>query len=303
MALPAPKVLLLMAVAAAGLVAGQAVLVGRPQRAATLGRLVALNSCLVANNQQRARTAAATLRAIRYQVAENINQPADLATLRAAQRIQTRTLALTDTLYQLRQHWPPADPQAALLRLEAQLQHYSDALREFVPNAALLDQPSEALFHEDWLNQASLPTASQPIVAAAFTRLEAKVRYLNAEALQSQAEKVSSKYDGFDIISAYAVPTSEVVAPGAEYEAQLLLAAPSSRGHLLTIAANLNGKAVATKPFDRKYSVAFRVPAARPGQPDTVRARWQGQVRCWYEMADTALTVTVPYLIVKPIHP
>jgi hypothetical protein len=90
---------------------------------------------------------------------------------------------------------------------------------------------------------------------------------------------------------------SENVAPGEAYQAQLLLALATSTSRAQFSA---NGHELPIAPDFRHAAVQFKIPAPRPGQPDTVRAAWHGRIRLPWAAGDTVLETTVPYLIVKP---
>ena len=294
-----PKTTLVVAGALLALLGWQ-LLAGQPRQATTQARLLALDSCLVASNRQQELAAATSVHTIKHFVAENRYLASDMVVQRTALRIQARTEALLDSLHWRQRHWLAANTPAAQARLLSQLQQYTDTIREFVPTAAPLDQPSEALLHQDWLNQLDVAAAAQPVGVAALTRLEAKVRQLTADALQTQMERIGGRWNGFSRVGALAAPTTEIVAPGALYEAKLLLATVGTF-HRITI--EVHGQEVPTEPRAGLSMVTFRIPAAQPGQPDTVRAQWQGKIQLEYQLADTVLTTTVPYFIVKPTNP
>nr|GFD52722.1 hypothetical protein [Tanacetum cinerariifolium] len=100
-----------------------------------------------------------------------------------------------------------------------------------------------------------------------------------------------------DKIEASAIPASETVAPGAVYQAQLMLLLSTSTSRAQFSA---DGRELPIAPDFRHAAVHFKIPAARSGQPDTVRATWHGHIRLPRADGDTVLETTVPYLIVKP---
>jgi hypothetical protein len=271
--------------------AGYACYRAQGQQTATVARLAALENCLLASNQQRARTADNLVFSLSKAVGRNRMQAADVAVLWQAQQIQARTETLLDTLHYLRHHWPTASHGEALRRLPAQLTHYAAFSKRFVPEAAPLAAAPEGA---GWLGAFGGPTA--PAAQARLATLETQVRQLAELALTKQAVKVVHEYL-YDQIGACALPAAATVAPGAVYQAQLLLAG-AWPGRLVRFHAN--GRAVPLDPATGQGRVQFQVPAARPGQPDTVRAEWHGRVQLPWAAGDTVLAITVPYFIVKP---
>jgi hypothetical protein len=274
-------------------VAGYAYYRAQGQQAATVARLTALENCVIASNQRRASTANTLIATLSKAVGHNRRQAADVAVLRQAQQIQARTETLLDTLHYLRHHWPTARHGAALRRLPAQLTRYAAFSKRFVPEAAPLAAAPEGA---GWLG--AFGAATEPVARARLATLETQVRQLAELALTKQAVKVVYEFS-YDQIGAAALPASVTVAPGAVYQAQLLLAGawPS---RLVRFYAN--GRAVPLDPATGQGWVQFQVPAARPGQPDTVRAEWHGRVQLPGAAGDTVLAITVPYSIVKPAH-
>lgn len=286
--------LLLVALAGTGWAHYQA----QARQAATLARLATLDACLATSNQQRERAAAHLLSGIEVSVAKSRNQASEMWVLRQAQRIQATTLLLTDTLHQLQQHRPAVGASAMLARLPGQVRQYLDSLDVFETgvystDSAAVAQTKKCLRALTWKQ---VPTSA---VLAALIRLEAQVQQVTANALEKQAVKVGSGCDlCFERIGAYAVATAETVAPGELYKVQLMLSASASGIRPIMYA---NGRRVLTDHSTGQGLVSFRVPPARAGQPDTVRAQWHGQVRYRSGLTDTLLGADVPYYIVK--HP
>lgn len=295
MVFPTPKTLWLLVSLAAAYVASDALLSARPRQAATLSRLAALDSCLVASNRAELLAARRTITYINRIVVSNHNQDDDLRVLRQAQHIQLVTQSLADNLRQLRQHWPTRNATAALTQLPEQLLRFADTLRQFAPTSPLLAHGGTAQVLAAPSFGAAAPTAQ-----AMLSRLEAQVWQINADALQKQAEKVSSKCCFcFPRIAAWAIPASTTVAPGTPYAAKLLLTQTTPDNQLLMKA---NGQPVPVDQRTKHGLIRFRVPPARAGQPDTLRAQWQGQLIAQLNgLSDTTFTLTVPYLIVR--HP
>jgi hypothetical protein len=279
--------LLVAALAGAGWVYYRA----QARQAATLGRITALDSRLAISNTQRAKSAKNTLFFIATTVNKKHNQATDMAVLQQAKEVQSRTQTLLDTLHQLRRSWQAAD-RTALQQLPAQLNQYIVFIKNFLP-----DVPTQ-LSSASWLSDFDSAAAPKPTALALLTRLETQVRQLEAEALTHQAQKIGMGCDlCSDKIGASAIPTSETVAPGAVYQAQLMLLLSASTRQAQFSA---NGREEPLNPATGQALVQFKVPTARPGQPDTVRAAWHGRVQLPWAVGDTVLETTVPYLIVKP---
>ncbi len=276
----------------AGLVGGWAYYRAQARQAATLAGLIGLDNRLMASNRLRAQQAKASVSRISVVVNKNRNQAADVAVLQQTEEIHRRTESLLATLHRLRQSWRATNGRTELGPLPAQLAQYSMFIREFLPDA-----PAQ-LATAGGLGNAAGAAAPKPAALALLTQLETQVRQLEAEALTTQAQKVGYGCDlCFDKIGAAALPEVETVGPGAVYQAQLLLAISASASRAQFSA---NGHVVAIDPATGQALVQFDVPAARPGQPDTVRAAWHGRVQLPWAAGDTVLETTVPYLIVKP---
>jgi hypothetical protein len=280
----------LLVVALAG--AGWAYYQAQTRRAATLARLTALETRLMASNQQRARAAKNRWFSIATIVNKNYNQAADVAVLRQTEEIRNRTKALLDTLHRLRRFWQIAGHRPELGQLPAQLEQYGLFISKYSS-----DEPPQLAFTAGWLSDFGGTAASKPATLALLTMLETQARQLEARALQTQAEKVGIKAFYFDRIGAAAIPVSKIVAPGGVYQAQLVLLQAASTRRMRFSA---DGREVPIDPATGQALVQFRVPAARPDQPDTVRAEWYGRVQMPWPAGDTTLETTVPYFIIKP---
>jgi len=262
------------------------------QQTATLTCITALETRLMASNVQRARAAKSTWFNLATTVNKNYNQAADVAVLHETNEIRGRTKVLIDTLHQLRQSWQ-AGHRPELRQLPTQLGQYALFVKKFLP-----DKPTQLVPTAGWLSGFDSTAAPKPAALALLTKLETQVRQLEARALQTQAEKVGTRCCFcFDRIGAAAIPLAKTVAPGAVYQAQLvLMQAASTRG----MHFSANGQAVPIDPATGQALVQFKVPAARPDQPDTVRAEWRGRAQMPWAAGDTTLEITVPYFIVKP---
>ncbi len=285
---------LLLAALAGG---GWAYYRAQAQQAATLSCITALENRLIISNGQGARNAKNTVASIGVAVRKNGNPAHDMAVLQQAKEIQSRTQTLLDSLHQLRQAWQTAD-RTELGRFPVQLYYYVDFIETFVPDASLLNHVSTRTEAGGWLGEFDTAREPKPAALALLTKLEAQVRRVEAEALASQAQKVGYSC-GFDKISLFARPASETVALGAVYQAQLMLAQAAILGRTQFSA---NGCELPIDPATGQAAVHFKIPAARSGQPDTVRATWHGRVQLLWAAGDTVLETTVPYFIVKPPH-
>lgn len=285
----------LLVVALAG--AGYAYYQAQTRQAATLARIAALDTCLTTSNQQRARASNNTILSMSEAVRKNHNWAQDVVVLKQAKKIQTRTQTLLDTLHQIRQSWQVIGRRTELQQLPEQLKHYVAFIRNFVPDAPLLNYASPRIESVGWLGEVDTAREPKPAALALLTKLETQVRQVEAEALMYQAQKVGS-WCGFDKMGAFAAANSNTVAPGAIYQAQLALviAAWTSGRHF-----SADGRAVLIDPATGQGLVQFKVPAARAGQPDTMRAAWHGRVQIPWAASDTVLETTVPYFIVKPL--
>jgi hypothetical protein len=267
-----------------------------------LERIESMDASLTANSHQYARDTANTVRELKISVWRTRNQPRDVAVLRESMLFVRRARSLGDTLRQAREELrreageaiagkllPPGrliSPDAeGNIRLIWHLNRYQALVRRFA--AITVDKTR--------FTAERLPLAA---ALARLTDLERQVRQLTSDALQTQAAKLGS-YCGFTRISAAALEKAFTVTPGATYEADLLMTQSDSYRNL-TMSAN--GKPLAFQP-NGEGLVTFRVPPWQPGQPDTIRAQWQGAIRARTTMGDTTWRLTVPYLIIKPSTP
>lgn len=278
--------------------AGWAYYRAQTRQAATLGRITALENRLISSNEQRARDARKTVASLGVAVRKNYNMAKDRAVLQQAKEIQGRTQSLLDSLRQLRQAWQTTD-RTELGRFPAQLDHYVAFLQTYTPDAPILNHKSARTEATGWLGEFDITHEPRPAALVLLTKLETQVRQLEAEALVYQVQKVGTTGDSFEKTGAFAEPSSEIVAPGAVYQARLILAVAywNRRPQF-----SANGRAMPTDPATGQAAVHFKIPPARPGQPDTVRAAWHGRVQLPWAAGDTVLETTVPYFIVKPPH-
>ncbi|GAA4358202.1 hypothetical protein GCM10023185_23600 [Hymenobacter saemangeumensis] len=233
--------------------------------------------------------------------------------LRMAEQIGLRTLSLTDTLQTLRRQLSSARPlapfpnsyyssttvePAVVNELSRHLDRYVAFIRTSVPDAVPLTKdpftkPMREAFSAFYFEK--LPVAA---VLTTYTRLEAQIRRYSEEALRNNAQKVgSSCCFCFDRIALQSVAESNTVVPGGTYRSQLFLS--QSISDVFFSEATVNGKSVELL-YPGHAKVAFRTPQLNPGQPDTLRAQWQGVIRARDFPYDTAWRLTVPYFIIIP---
>ncbi|MGI4870300.1 MAG: hypothetical protein ACRYFX_03870 [Janthinobacterium lividum] len=294
--------------------AGSVYYQGREREHVALANLVTLEARVAANNRLASQQAAAIVDQLGQSVRRNHNQASDVVVLTQARLIARRTQALTDTLQALRHQLRtqggeplpegrmrhPAAPVALSLAAGTSLAHhlaaYSGFVQTFLPAPPLPGTAPAIAFSQ--LTARPAPLAS---VLAALTRLEAQVRHYGTAALVRQEEKVGDGSCGlcFMKMGAFSVATSATVAPGAEYRAQLFLSANAAG---LKLRMRANGQLLSIDPRTGYSSVRFKIPAPRPGQPDTVRAQWQGEIKAVPNGRDTTWHVTVPYRIVKALR-
>ena len=292
------------------------------QQAAMWMQFEQLDRSITRHNQEAGRQAANTIRGIGYEVCMNRNQVRDVAVLRQSELILTRTQAAVDSIQRVRRqllaatdnpvgealrHPNAAGAVAELLRngtvgrLQKQLDSYVGFIKEWVPNAVSPTQPlprwQKSGRDNDWFGRFYFDNTSTAAALANLTRFEAILRQYESGALQRQAEKMGSSAVRFDKIGAVAVPEAEVAPPGSMYRASLLLASATG---IYIQGVRANGQAGTVAPMGDRGLVSFQVPAWQPGQPDTVRAQWQGELIAGGCGRDTTWHLTVPYLIVKP---
>ena len=299
---PLSRWLLLLGLAGGLAAGGYAYRRGQASQANRLACIEAVAAQLAANNAQCAEANAAMMRTITYYACRNRTQAADVAVLAQAQTIRGRTQTLLDTLNLVRQQlrsgaaglgWPGSLGRQAK-RYAAFIRRYFPAKTPFAPTLTIT--AAQGSFEQ--LLAGKLPL---PVALAGLTQLEVQLRRAETRALQTQAEKVGSNYDGFDKLVPLAVPTTDTVLPGGVYQAQLLLA-QSSHWDFCNMDMTANGVPL-TQRNSLGMQVEFAVPARRPGQPDTVRAQWHGTIRGPQFPGDTVLQLAVPYLIVSPPTP
>lgn len=272
---------------------------GQASQAARLAQIKDLAAQLATNNRQRAEANTATVRSIARIVCSNNNLAPDVAVLTQAQLIQARTQALVDTVNLLRQQAQhPATHPILASQVTRQLDRYAAFIKRYSFKQTSLDQ---LLAVNNWFHQATSEQLPPLAALAALAPLEAALRRCETQALQTQAEKVGSKCLCFDIFFPLAVPTTETVAPGGIYQAQLFLAQSGHRD-FCSMKMTANGVVLA-QPNAPGMQVQFAVPARQLGQPDTVRAHWHGAIRGSLFPSDTVLQLDVPYLIVQPPTP
>jgi gliding motility-associated protein GldM len=278
-----------------------------------------------------------TVESIKKAVADNKNQARDLAILKQSEEVRTKTKDMIAYLRGVRDKLVVAtkNPKGATeykdinadgevantmiggvaknglgYPLKAELNKYSDYMRQYLPNAQalaldgkedkrILNAKDNHTREQKGKDFAELNFAQTPLVAALATLSEKETEVLKyeAEALQTLVAKVGAATVKFDKIMAFASAESNTVAAGTKYKAELFLTA-SATG--LNPKMTLNGGTLAVSP-DGKGKVEF---TARPGAFDkdgNAKASWTGTIRFNQGGRDTTFTVKVPYTITKPV--
>jgi hypothetical protein len=265
-------------------------------------QLAQLTAVLAIENDRVSSTTEGTIKGIEAAVAKNNRQPADLLLLHRAEALQESVNQLAATLQatgaQLRcatgnrgalplQH-PSAAIGAALGEgatrwpaLGQRLASYADTLRQFSlwqAQAAPLQAPAFA---------DNTPVAE---ALADLTRLENEILACQTHALQRIGRRVGApRWVAHPL--AVATATSNMVAPGDTYRAQLGLVGYFSANEVKMQMA-CNGRAVPANSAGIGQ-VRFRAPA-RPGP-----ATWTGTIRLNQYGRDTTFRVTVPYRVAR----
>lgn len=288
-------------------------------------------------NGKTSEAAEGTIGSIKKAVEDNKNQKGDLAVLQQSEEVRTKTKAMIAYLRDVRDKLVVAtkNPKGATeykdinadgevantmiggtrknglgYPLKAELNKYSDYMRQYLPNVAalaldgkedkrILNAKDNHTREQKGKDFAELNFAQTPLVAALATLSEKETEVLKyeAEALQTLAAKVGLKTVKFDKISAFASAESNTVAAGTKYKAELFLTASASG---LNPKMTLNGGPLSVSP-EGKGKVEF---TARPGAFDkdgNAKASWTGTVRFNQGGRDTTFTVKVPYTITKPV--
>lgn len=304
-------------------ITGAAAVAHRRQQAVIRTRFEQLNYHIARYNQVTARQVGSSVRQIGYYVCQNHNMVRDQEILRQSQQILLRTQATIDSIRTLRQQLLTATgnhatgalqhPDAAgavakwmqngaTKRLQKQLDEYVVFIKAWVPDAGSPTQArpdwKKLVRGSNWFGQFYFGHSSVAAALANLTRFEALLRQYERDALRLQSAKVGSTLVVFDKISVMAVPAAETVAPSTIYRAQLSLSAAAHGMRIRAVRAN--GQPGTIDEAQGRGLVSFTVPAWQPGQPDTVRAQWQGELVTQGCGRDTTWRLTVPYLIVKP---
>lgn len=271
------------------------------QQTSLLREISLVDENLRVDNQQAARKAKGLVRYLANQVCRNYNQARDIDVLNQSRQVLFRTQTLADTLRALRGQLQAGSSTISTPELVRHLDHYSEFIRAYAPSAFHLTRQFPGAPDPGWLNRFYVEQVPPEATWATLTKLEALIRRNEADALSFLAQKIGTRCMFFTRINAQAVPASETVAAGGEYQARLFLteAIPLNRS---TMQLTANGRSVPMDAEDAVGHVAFSIPPAAPGQPDTVRASWHGTVRAQVCPADTFFTVDVLYFIVKPKH-
>lgn len=287
-------------------------------------------------NGKTSEAAEGTVKSIDKAVKDNKSQPRDVAIFKQSEEVRAKTKAMITYLRDVRDKLVVAtkNPKGATeykdinadgevantmiggtnknglgYPLKAELNKYSDYMRQYLPNAAalaldgkedkrILNAKDNHTREQKGKDFAELNFESTPLVAALATLSEKETEVLKyeAEALQTLAAKVGAATVKFDKIDAFASAESNTVAAGTKYKAELFLTASASG---LNPTMTLNGSPLSVT--NGRGKVEF---TARPGgfnAEGVAKSSWTGTIRFNQNGRDTTFTVKVPYNITKPV--
>jgi hypothetical protein len=265
-------------------------------------QLAQLLEVLTTENDQVSHTADGTIKGIEAAVIKNNNQPADLALLRRAEALQASTKYLVEALRTTGDHLRRATGNKEAQPLQHPGTAIGAAMAPGTPHWQALGRRLAS--YADTLRQFGLwQTQAAPLQATTFadntpvaealadlTRLESEILACQTHALQSLGKGVgASRWVSHPL--AIATATSNVVAPGDTYRAELGLVGYFSANEV-KMQLTCNGRPVPIAPNGTGL-VSFRAPT-RPGP-----ATWTGTIRLNQYGRDTTFRVTVPYRVAR----
>lgn len=196
--------------------------------------------------------------------------------------------------------------------LKDKLNKYSQELSNLVGPKVLpmkklaLDAKEDPMFAKDKEQNtkdfAELNFGHTPMVAAlaVISTKEAEMLKLESEALEELARQVGASNLSFDQVFAMSRATSNVVAAGTDYEAEMFIAASSSAlkpifkyGGSEVPAVNSGGVIVG--------KVKFRASAGNYDKEGNAKKTWAGSITIKNKGKDTTFKLEVPYVVARPV--
>ncbi len=271
-----------------------------------------------------------TITRISNAVEESGNRASDVAILDKAKQIKDKTRAMVEELgdykekfieitggyneetneiagktnYDMVGNYMMPENQNNGIKLQESLNQYSAELNQIINDPALqfaplaLDANDNPRFENDpnqknktWATLEFMETPT-PAGLATLSDYQNKVMAYESRALEFLAQKVGAGDLKFDLIQLVALPESKVVAAGAKYKADLIVAASSSAEDP---EMSLNGNNLPTE--NGKGKIEF---TATPGAYDK-----DGLVRKTYEasakLKDSVYSNSIEYFVAKPV--
>jgi len=141
---------------------------------------------------------------------------------------------------------------------------------------------------------ANLNFANTPMVAAmaTITQFETEVMSYESKALNDLAEEVGAKDLSFDQINVRVIPQSNIVAAGANYEADMFIAASSSS---VSPEMFFNGKPLTVEGGFGK--VKFKATGGTYDKEGLIKKTYKADV----SLNDSTYTSTIEYFVAKPV--
>jgi gliding motility-associated protein GldM len=176
-----------------------------------------------------------------------------------------------------------------------------------LPYAPLaLDAKDDPMFVKDKEQNkkdfAELNFAQTPMVAAlaVLSTKEAELLKLESTALENLATQVGASNLSFDQVFAMSRATSNVVAAGTDYEAEMFIAASSSA---LKPTFKYGGSEVksAVEKGVTVGKVKFRASAGAYDKEGNAKKTWSGSITIKNKGKDTIFKLEVPYVVARPV--
>ncbi len=208
---------------------------------------------------------------------------------------------------------PEGSKKGKAYDLQKKLNGYAQELSNLVGPKTLpftpiaLDAKDDPMFAKDKEQNkkdfAELNFAQTPMVAAlaVLSTKEAEMLKLESVALEELADQVGASKLSFDQVFAMSRATSNVVAAGTDYEAEMFIAASSSAlkptfkqdGRDIQ-SATANGGMVVGK-------VKFKASAGAYDKEGNAKKSWKGSITIKNKGKDTVFTMEVPYIVARPV--